>query len=87
MSEPRAVVYAELRGETRRVGRLWASAGKGHEAGSFQYEDGWLAARDSFALDPALPLGGGAFQRAEGVRSPTDLRPRILQTAMATTRT
>jgi serine/threonine-protein kinase HipA len=66
MSEPRALVYADVRGEARRVGRLWTSAGKGREAAGFQYDDEWLAARDSFALDPALPLGGGAFHTGGG---------------------
>lgn len=66
MSEPRAFVYADVQGETRRVGRLWTSAGKGREAASFQYDDEWLAGRDGFALDPALPLGGGAFHTGGG---------------------
>jgi serine/threonine-protein kinase HipA len=40
---------------------LWLHSARGGESASFEYNDAWLASPTAFDLDPALPLGRGAF--------------------------
>lgn len=58
------LVYVELEGEPVLAGRLWARTRKGRDSATFEYDEGWLARTDSFALDPALQLGPGPFHSA-----------------------
>jgi serine/threonine-protein kinase HipA len=59
-----ALVYADLEGKAHLVGRLWAHVRKGRESATFEYDPGWLASPERFALEPALQLGEGAFHTA-----------------------
>ncbi len=61
MTDRTALVYANLEGEAHLVGRLWAHVRKGRESATFEYDPGWLASPERFALEPALQLGEGAF--------------------------
>jgi len=49
MSAPEAQVHVDLRGTTRRVGRLWITASRGHESATFDYDPEWLRADERFA--------------------------------------
>jgi serine/threonine-protein kinase HipA len=60
MEKP-VLVYVELQGVPRLVGRLWARAQKGRESATFEYDKTWLECSDRFALEPALKLGPGPF--------------------------
>lgn len=59
-------VHVQLGAETHRVGTLWTNAKNGRETATFEYDLGWLKARHRFALDPALPLGRGAYHTMAG---------------------
>ena len=61
MTERELDVFADLEGVPVRAGRLWARTRGRKESASFEYDDGWLAHRAGFALDPMLPLGRGLF--------------------------
>ena len=50
-------VYVEVRGEPVLAGRLWTRVRQRAESATFLYDRGWLERSDSFALEPALPLG------------------------------
>ncbi len=54
-------VHVDLRGTAHLVGRLWGRTRKDKESASFEYDKGWLAHGDRFALEPALVLGPGPF--------------------------
>src|SRR3954451_4944417 len=56
-----ALVYADLEGQSRLVGRLWAHMRKNRESATFEYDPSWLESAEHFALEPALQLGEGAF--------------------------
>jgi serine/threonine-protein kinase HipA len=56
-----ACVYADLNGTPQLVGRLFAHLRRGRETATFEYEDGWLAHDERFALEPGLQLGPGPF--------------------------
>jgi serine/threonine-protein kinase HipA len=43
------------------VGRLWSRIRKGRESASFEYDAGWLARADRFALEPSLMLAPGPY--------------------------
>ena len=57
-------VYVDMRGAPHLVGRLWGRTRKDKESASFEYDEGWLARADRFALEPALSLGPGPFHTA-----------------------
>ena len=59
-----ALVYADLNGEPHLVGHLWAHMRKNRESATFEYTRSWLDNSSRFALEPALPLGQGAFHTA-----------------------
>jgi serine/threonine-protein kinase HipA len=56
-----AVVYVDLDGAPRLVGRLWARARKNQESATFEYDSSWLEHPARFSLEPALRLGPGPF--------------------------
>lgn len=66
MSEPAAVVYVELGGAMRLVGRLFVSATRGRESATFEYDETWIAAEDRFALEPALIVSAGPYHTTPG---------------------
>jgi len=66
MSAPEAWVYVDLRGTTRRVGRLWVTASRGRESATFDYDPEWLRSDERFAVDPALQLFPGPFHTRAG---------------------
>jgi serine/threonine-protein kinase HipA len=55
------LVYVDLAGAPRLVGRLWARTRKDRESATFEYDKGWLAHAERFSLEPALKLGPGPF--------------------------
>jgi serine/threonine-protein kinase HipA len=57
--EREAVVYMDFPTGPVLVGRLWSRIRKGRESASFEYDAGWLARADRFALEPALILAPG----------------------------
>ncbi len=62
--ETEVLVYVDLGGSPVLVGRLWARARGNRESASFEYDEGWLAHRERFALEPAWKLGPGPFHTA-----------------------
>ncbi len=58
------LVYVDLLGTPRLVGRLWARVRKDRESATFEYDKGWLAHAERFSLEPALKLGPGPFHTA-----------------------
>lgn len=67
MTDRLAYVYADLNGQPRLVGRLYAHNNKGKETATFEYEAGWLADPQRYALEPALVLGEGQFYTPRGL--------------------
>lgn len=59
--EKEVLVYVDLKGSPRLVGRLWARMRKGRDSATFEYDKGWLADAERFSLEPALKLGPGLF--------------------------
>jgi serine/threonine-protein kinase HipA len=59
--EREILVYLDLQGAPRLVGRLWARVRKDREHATFEYDAGWLTRPDRFSLEPALNLGPGPF--------------------------
>jgi len=55
------LVYVDLDGKPRLVGRLWAHVRKNKESASFEYDKMWLEDPVRFSLEPALQVGPGAF--------------------------
>jgi len=55
------LVYVDLDGVPRLVGRLWARVRKNRESATFEYDAGWLQHPARFSLEPALQLGPGPF--------------------------
>jgi serine/threonine-protein kinase HipA len=58
-------VTVEIKGEEIVAGTLRTYERRGQIA-TFQYADSYLAHPAAYALDPALPLGGGVYQPSEG---------------------
>ena len=59
--EREAFVYMDFPEGPVLVGRLWSRIRKGRESASFEYDAGWLARPDRFALEPALILAPGPY--------------------------
>jgi len=59
--ETHVLVYVDIAGVSRLVGRLWARVRKGRESATFEYDPGWLQNADRFSLEPALMLASGPF--------------------------
>ncbi len=64
--EHEALIYVDLQGAPRLVGRLWARMRKDRESATFEYDKGWLAHPERFSLEPALKLGPGPFHTSSG---------------------
>jgi serine/threonine-protein kinase HipA len=58
------LVYADLDGVPRLIGRLWSRLRRNRESATFEYSPDWLRYAARFALEPALRLGPGAFHTA-----------------------
>jgi len=54
------LVYVDLDGVPRLMGRLWARVRKIKESATFEHDDLWLQHSARFSLEPAL-LGPGQF--------------------------
>lgn len=55
----RRTVAVHLGEEPRRIGTLHYNQEGARENAAFEYDPGWLAAPDRFAIDPSLPLVAG----------------------------
>ncbi|MCU7943530.1 MAG: type II toxin-antitoxin system HipA family toxin [Candidatus Thiodiazotropha sp. (ex Cardiolucina cf. quadrata)] len=64
--ETEVLVYVDIGGTPHLAGRLWARVRKGRESATFEYDAGWLAYANRFALEPALTLGPGPFHTSSG---------------------
>lgn len=64
--ETEVLVYVDIGGTPHLAGRLWARVRKGRESATFEYDAGWLAYANRFALEPALSLGPGPFHTTTG---------------------
>jgi serine/threonine-protein kinase HipA len=62
--EKEVLVYMDLEGAPRLVGRLWTRIRKDKESATFEYEQSWLVHPERFSLEPALKLGPGPFHTA-----------------------
>lgn len=62
--EKELLVYVDLDGAPRLVGRLWARMRKDRESASFEYDRSWLAHPERFSLEPAMELGPGPYHTA-----------------------
>ena len=60
------LVSLDLHGAAVFVGRLWYRTRRGRHSASFEYDPGWLARPERFALEPALMLAPGPFHTAPG---------------------
>ena len=60
------LVSLDLHGAVAFVGRLWCRTRRGRHSASFEYDAGWLAHPERFALEPALMLAPGPFHTAPG---------------------
>jgi len=56
-----SLVYVDLDGVPRLMGRLWTRVRKNRESATFEYDEGWLRHPARFSLEPAIQLGPGAF--------------------------
>ena len=59
--EKDGIVYVDLQGTPRLVGRLWMRSRRDRESATFEYDKNWLAHPERFSLEPALKLGPGPF--------------------------
>ncbi len=66
MSDRELLVYVDLAGVAHLVGRLWVRRTRNRDSASFEYDADWLANPASFALEPALVLGGGPQHTQQG---------------------
>jgi serine/threonine-protein kinase HipA len=66
MADPVAHVTVQVGTEDVPAGRLWVHRHRRSESQTFVYDEGYLARRDAYPLDPALPLVSGALHTAEG---------------------
>ena len=56
MSAPSAWVYLDVDGSPRLIGRLYATACRGRETVTSQYDEHWIDMADRFAIEPALTV-------------------------------
>lgn len=54
-------VFAEVAGTSVRAGRLHTSLRRGRVSSTFAYDGDYMRNASAFAIDPALPLTGGAW--------------------------
>jgi len=65
MPDRQAEVFVQVAGEDVLAGRLWAHRRQNVESATFAYATEYLARKDSYPLDPALPLVSGQLQTPE----------------------
>jgi serine/threonine-protein kinase HipA len=65
MPDREVEVFVQLAGEDVPAGRLWAHRRQNVESATFVYAADYLAGKDSYPLDPALPLVSGQLQTPE----------------------
>jgi serine/threonine-protein kinase HipA len=66
MADGHVDVLVQIAGEDVPAGRLWSHRRRGSESMTFAYDSSYLALRDAYELDPALPLLTGQQQTAVG---------------------
>lgn len=66
MAEAGVEVYVQIRGEDVLAGRLWSHRRGNAESETFAYDSNYIARRDAYELDPALPLVTAQQQTAAG---------------------
>jgi len=59
-------VYIDWQTSLIRIGLMARIARKGKETVSFEYDPGWIASKESFSIDPALPVGPGTYYPPSG---------------------
>ena len=59
--EREILVYADLEDMPVLAGRLWVRVRGGRESASFEYDRAWTTHPARYPLEPALPVGPGAF--------------------------
>ncbi len=59
-------VFVQIAGEDVPAGRLWPHRRRQTESETFTYAPSYLARKDAYALDPALPLFSGQIQTPSG---------------------
>jgi serine/threonine-protein kinase HipA len=59
-------VFVQIAGEDVLAGRLWPHRRRQTESETFTYAPSYLARRDAYALDPALPVFSGQIQTPSG---------------------
>jgi serine/threonine-protein kinase HipA len=62
MPDREVEVYVRLGGDDVLAGRFWAHRRQNVESATFAYATGYLARKDSYPLDPVLPLVSGQLQ-------------------------
>ena len=62
--EKEILVYVDLQGQPRLVGRLWTRTRNQRDGATFEYDKTWLTHAVRFSLGPALKLGPGPFHTA-----------------------
>lgn len=68
MPDREVEVYVRLGGDDVLAGRFWAHRRQNVESATFVYATGYLARKDSYPLDPALPLVSGQLQTPQNRR-------------------
>lgn len=68
MTDTAIDVDVTINGANVHAGTLYAHLRRGTESATFTYTPSYLARGDAYALDPALPLGTGAYQTPVGHR-------------------
>ena len=68
MTDKQLLVYVDLEGVPRFIGRLWTRSRKGKESATFEYDRSWINSAARFAVEPGLLLGPGPQHTAVGRR-------------------
>ncbi len=66
MADREVEVLVQIGGEDVLAGRLWSHRRRSVESETFNYESQYIARKDAYPLDPALPLVSGQLQTPVG---------------------
>ena len=66
MTDLQAEIWLNLNSQDIHVGTVFDHRSGATESSSFNYTSGYLAAKDAYPIDPALPLASGAFHTSVG---------------------
>jgi len=55
------LAYLDTQGRTDAVGHVFVHVRRGRQTGAFSYDNDYLSQPTAYAIDPALPLGGGTW--------------------------